>query len=207
MSRNHKNDYFAMLTEMIKCSYDAAEKLRYILHNFDVVKLETHLEQLHAIEHAGDDLKHNLVKNLVKEFITPIEREDIVDIAESIDNVTDVVENVLIKIHMYNILEIKPEALSFADIICEMCQKLVTIFEEFREFKKSQKIKPYVIDINKMEEQGDTLYMSSMRALYVNERDAIKVLSWTQIYDCLEKCCDICENTADSVENVMMKNL
>ena len=73
-------------------------------------------------------------------------------------------------------------------------------------FRKSAILQEKVIEINALEEEGDRLYMEAMRRLHVEERDPVAVLAWTTMYDRFEKCCDGCEDVADMVEQVVMKN-
>lgn len=200
------NDYFKMLEEMVECSCRAAQQLEQILTNFSVESMGDNMEKIHAIEHEGDERKHNLVNKLVKEFITPIEREDIMEITNQIDDVTDAVEDVLLKIYMFNIHSIHKDAVTFAEIITKCCNELLTVFHGFAEFKKSKTIHSAIIELNRLEEQGDALYITAVRKLYVSQSDPREVAAWTEIYNCMEKVCDTCEHTADMVEHVIMKN-
>ena len=77
---------------------------------------------------------------------------------------------------------------------------------EMHNFRKSTLLRDLVIEINHMEEEGDRLYTETMRRLYTEEKDPVSVMAWTTLYDHLEKCCDQCEDVADVVERVIMKN-
>lgn len=206
MPKKEEHDYFIMMQEMVACTCQAAEKLHEILTAFDPSKLDASLVEMHAIEHRGDDLKHALVEKLVKEFITPLEREDIMAITNQIDDVTDAVEDVLLKIYMFNVKTIQSQAIEFADIITQCCKELYAVFCAFADFKKAKTIHPSIIEINRLEEVGDTLYINAVHALYSTGTDPITALAWTEVYARLEKCCDTCENAADLVEHVIMKN-
>lgn len=206
MAKKDNHDYFVLMQEMVECTCQAAEKLHEILNAFDPSKLDASLVEMHKIEHRGDDLKHALAEKLVKEFITPLEREDIMAITSQIDDVTDAVEDVLLKIYMYNARTIRPQAIEFANIITQCCKELYTVFCAFADFKKSKTILPSIIEINRLEEEGDTLYINAVHELYSTDTDPITAIAWTEVYTRLEKCCDTCENTADLVEHVIMKN-
>lgn len=206
MAKKGDNTYFQMMRETAACAQTASSKLKAILENFDPAQLNESMREMHEIEHHGDGLKHQLVAKLVKEFITPIEREDIMALIDQIDDVIDAVEDVVLKIYMYNIRAVLPEAIQFADIVCRCTEKLVTVFEEFADFKKSKKIHECIVEINRLEEDGDRLYVSAIRSLYEGNVEAVKAAAWTEVFTCLEKCCDACEHTADLVENVIMKN-
>lgn len=206
MARNTGNDYFKMMAETAVCAKGAADKLKDILENFTPATLDGSMREMHDIEHHGDDLKHQLVAKLVREFITPIEREDIMALVDQTDDVIDSIEDVVLKMYMYNIREVLPEAVRFAEIVCACAGELVVVFEEFADFKKSKKIQASIIEINRLEEDGDTLYVNAVRKLYEGDVDPVRATAWTEVFTCLEKCCDMCEHAADLVSNVIMKN-
>jgi predicted phosphate transport protein (TIGR00153 family) len=195
-----------MLENMAGCSRDAATELERILTNFRVDELGANMEKLHAIEHQGDTQRHNVVEKLVKEFITPIEREDIMELTDQIDDVTDAVEDVLLKIYMYNIRSISEDAIAFVHIVGKCCTELLHVFEEFESFKKPQVLHESIIELNRLEEEGDALYINAVRKLHVSQADAKEVAAWTEIYSRMEKVCDTCEHVADLVEHIIMKN-
>lgn len=206
MPKEKGNNYFTMLEEMAECSCRAAETLEQILTGFRAEQLDEHMEKLHAIEHEGDERKHELVSRLVKEFITPIEREDIMSITDQIDDVTDAVEDVLLKIYMFNINSIQDDAIAFAGIIRSCCAELLHVFQEFGNYKKSKTLLQSIIELNRLEEQGDTLYINAIRKLHIEKKDLWEATAWIEIYGCMETVCDTCEHAADLVEHVVMKN-
>ncbi len=200
------NNYFEMLAELVDYSCKAATLLQSTLANFNLDEIEEKINEMHNIEHTADIKKHDMMNKLAKEFITPIERGDIVDMANYIDNVTDGIEEVLIRIYMYNIKEIKQEAIEFSNIIIKNCDQLNKIMKEFHYFKKSSEIHKLIIDINALEEEGDRLYFSTLRNLYISSKDPIELMTWTDTFKYFEKCCDACESVANLVESVIMKN-
>jgi Phosphate transport regulator (distant homolog of PhoU) len=206
MAKTKGNDYFKMLADMVECSCRAATLLEAILSDFSVDNISENLTKIHLIENEGDTSRHAMVENLVKEFITPIEREDIMALTNQVDNVTDTVEDVLIKIYMYNVTTIQEDALKFTGLVTQCCKKLHEIFEEFGNFKKSKSLHSAIVELNRLEEEGDKLYIEAVRKLYTSDMDAKDAAAWTEIYNCLEKVCDTCEHTADMVENTIMKN-
>jgi uncharacterized protein Yka (UPF0111/DUF47 family) len=206
MPKEKGSNYFLMLEEMAESSLRAAVELERILTDFRIECLDEYMEKLHAIEHEADEQKHNLVGKLVKEFITPIEREDIMAITDQIDDVTDAVEDVLLKIYMFNIRNIQDNAIAFAGIIKRCCEKLLHVFQEFGNFKKPKILHASIIELNRLEEQGDALYIGAVRKLHLFQADAREVAAWTEIYGRMETVCDTCEHVADLVEHVVMKN-
>jgi predicted phosphate transport protein (TIGR00153 family) len=206
MARNRDYNYFDKFVELVDYSCKCAEILHDTLVNFDVNTLEEKVKGLHSIEHSGDLAKHDMMAQLAREFIAPIEREDIVILSQEIDDITDSIEDVLMKIHMFNISSIKPEALEFTKLITRCSNSLKVALKEFHNYKRSSTLKEKLIEVSHLEEEGDRLYYNTIRSMYVNSKDPLELYVWTEIYDLLEKCCDACAHTADTVESVVMKN-
>ena len=183
-----ENNYFNMLAELVDYSCEAANLLQKTLLNFNLETIEDKIYEMHEIEHTADVKKHEMMNKLAKEFITPIERGDIIDIAHYIDNVTDDIEEILTRIYMYNITEIKKEAIDFSNVIIKNCNGLKNILAEFYNFKKSSQLKKLIISINDLEEEGDKLYFNTLRNLYTTSKDPIELMTWTDTLKYFEKC-------------------
>lgn len=203
---NKDYDYYKKFTEQISYSCEAALMLKEVLSNYNTRTIEKKLKEMHTIEHNADILKHEMMKHLASEFIAPIEREDIVLLSQQLDDITDTIEDVLIKAHMYNVLRIKPEAERFADLICKCCEALKSALIEFPNFKKSKSLQPKLIEVNSLEEAGDQLYYDTVHILFCNSNDPIGLYVWSHIFARLEECCDFCERAADTIEIIVMKN-
>lgn len=199
-------NYFEALARLAGYSSQSAENLHRILKNFDPQKLQEMMDQMHKIEHTADIEHHQMLEHLSKEFITPLEREDIINLAQEIDEVTDSIEDVLIKIYMFNITEIRVEALAMAEVIKDCAHALGDALSELHNFKKSEAIYENIIEINRLEEVGDELYTKAVCNLYRNCAEPLKVVAWTETFFRMEKCCDYCEHAADVMESIIMKN-
>ena len=206
MSKKSDSYYFQNFIECVECGCQAAKMLEDNLNHFDTGLLQDKLDELHRIEHDADKKKHEMMAVLVKAFITPIEREDIILLSQSIDEVTDKIEDVLIRIYINNVQQIRPEALAFIKVIIRCCEALKEVMEEFADVRKSKTLHGLIIEINALEEEGDRLFIESMRRLHAEVTDPIEIIAWREIYVYLEKCCDACEHVADVVESVIMKN-
>ena len=200
------SEYFDSFVTLVEKSCQASQFLHSALLNFDPKTIQADMEAMHEIEHAADEEKHEMMTRLVKEFVTPIEREDIILLANEIDEVTDKIEDVIIRIYMYNIQEILPEVLIFTDVIVRCCNALEIAMKEFSNFRKSKTLHQCIIDVNTMEEEGDALYIKAMRTLYCEAKGGVHVAAWSETFDRLEDCCDACERVANILESVVMKN-
>lgn len=206
MLRKSESYYYRNFIECVEFGCKAAVMLDQSLTEFHPETLSQKLDEMHEIEHAADMKKHEMKSVLVKEFIAPIEREDILSLSQCIDEVTDKIEDVLLYVYMNNVQSIRPEALKFTKAIIKCCDTLKELMEEFMEFKKSKKINDCLIKINDLEEEGDKLYIEAMRNLHTDEVNPLEIIAWKQIFYYLEKCSDACEDVADVVESVIMKN-
>ena len=206
MARKSDSDYFELLTEMAHYAYVLAQALQETFENYDVETLAQKMEEFHTIENACDGIKHKVIDKLAKDFITPIEREDILRLAGVLDDIVDGIEDLPIKMYMYNLQTVKPQAVEFAKIIVACTKELNNLLKEFANFKKSSMLNTSIIELNRLEEVGDKLYMRAVRNLYVSGGDPIEVTSWSAMYTLMEACCDNCEHTANVVEEILMKN-
>jgi len=206
MSRKKGETYFDTFVELVSYSCKAADLLKEILNNYNAEQLPRKMKEMHEIEHSGDEARHRMIRKLAREFITPIDREDIMALADSIDTVTDTIEDVLMRMYMFNISKVTDYALKMTDVIVKCCGALKTALDEFYNFRKSAKLHDLVVEVNRLEEDGDSLYMEATRKLYVECGNYKELAAWDTIYHYLEKCCDSCEDVADAIESVIMKN-
>ncbi|WP_265446222.1 DUF47 domain-containing protein [Acetivibrio straminisolvens] len=206
MARKKDSYYFDTFVELVDYSCQAANLLNQIMNNYKAEELPEKMKEMHAIEHSGDEARHIMVKKLAKEFITPIEREDIMALTDAIDNVTDSIEDVVMRMYMYNVKSIRPQAIKMTEIIVKCCNSLKTALSEFINFRKSPDLHQLIIEVNQLEEEGDRLFTEATRDLYCNCNDCKEIAGWDMTFHYLEKCCDACEDVADAIENVIMKN-
>ena len=204
MAKKQDSIYFKSFIKCTDLSCQAAHMLEETMANFDVEKMADQMEAIHTIEHAADMEKHELLNTLIKAFITPIDREDIILLSQNIDDLTDNIEDVLIRIYYNNIRTIHPDALELMRIVCRCCEAVKVMMEEFADFRHSKKLHEQIIKINSMEEEADKVYIDSMHRLHTNCTDPMTVMTWREIYSYLEKCADACEHVADTVESVIM---
>lgn len=206
MAKKDNNYYFDTFAKGISYANDAADLLQRSFENFDSINIKACFDEMHTIEHTADGIKHEMMERLMKEFLPPLEREDIVELAHTIDDVTDAIEGVMLRIYMYNVTEIRPDVKEFAKLIARCCEALKLVSQELHNYRKSTVLLPKVAEVNSLEEEGDRLYAEAMHRLYTEETDPVAILVWTNIYDRLEKCCDSCEKVMDVVELVILKN-
>lgn len=206
MAKKQDAYYFETFTACLDDACKAAQLLDRSMREFDPAQIKETLDEMHNIEHAADDKKHELLNVLAKAFITPIEREDIILLSQNIDEVTDKIEDVLLRMYCNNIQSVRPDALELSGVVIRACEALKGMLEQFADFKRSKTLRDYIIRINTLEEEADQRFISSLRTLHTTCTDPLEVIVWREIYIYLEKCADACEHVADTVESVVMKN-
>ena len=201
-----KIDYFKMMQEQIALSAKAAKLLNQMLTNYRPEDADNNRILMHKIEHDGDEVRHDALRHLSREFITPIERDDILQLVQIIDDVTDAIEDVAIYLYMYNVTALPANALVMCALVERCVDALQKSIGELHNFKRSDTLKPLLVEVNDVESEADDAYLEAMRDLFTMEQTPTAYHGIKAIYDALESCCDLCERAADVIENVVMKN-
>ena len=165
------------------------------------------MERAHELENRSDEYCHQVYKRLARDFMTPIERDDIIDMTRELDDLIDRIEDVVLCFYMYDVQAMHAEARAFARLVKKSCKALDRAMGEFRNFKKSKEFKRLIIDVNTYEEEADRLFREVNRALYGDSGEESKnLLVWSQIFGRMEQCCDACEHVADTMRGILLKN-
>ena len=206
MSKKQDEFYFNTFIDCADYACRAAHMLEEVMDKFDPEDLPRHMDEMHALEHSADERKHEMLDVLAKAFITPIEREDIIELSHCIDNMTDKIEDVFLRLYTNNVQKMHPDAVDLAKVVIHCCESVKEMLVEFPNFKRSKKLKEHIIKINTMEEEADRRFISCMAKLHRSGADALEIIVWREIYKYLEDCADACENVADVVVGVVMDN-
>ncbi len=199
-------NYFDSFVKNSNYALEACKILKEFINNFDVKKSKEIEDSVHKIENEADKSKHEIINYLIKDFLPPIEREDIVTILHRIDDVVDNIDEIVINLNILDVEILRDDVNEFISLLEVCCKNLSELLNLFKNMKNYSDIKEYVIKINRLEECGDEIYQKAIKALYNTEKNPIEVIKWTTLYNCLEVCIDSCENVADCVEEVLMKN-
>ncbi len=209
MAKKEKVNYYDCFIEQADYAVKQTELLIDVIKKFTTSEeLKTQIYKAHEIETAADVVNHRVQRVVMLDFITPFDRDDIIELAHVLDNINDKIEGVIQLFYMYDVHEMAPNVLNFAKIINKECRTLHLLMTKFKNFKKNVKeIYELIVRVNSFEEEADKLYIEVIRNLYVNfKASPMKVLIWTRIFDRLEACCDVCEHAADTVNDVVLQN-
>jgi predicted phosphate transport protein (TIGR00153 family) len=200
-------DYFDAFNRQAELGCEISRKLHEVFRDFTPDPVLDQLNQMHEIENAADEINHDILKHLATEFITPIDREDIANIAHLLDNIIDYIEDVCQRLYIFNISYVPRDAVEMVVLIEKSCDALNAVLKDFRNFKKSKTLGQLLINVNDYEEEADKLFLGAVRDLYVNHTDdPLYVLAWNNIYSRMEKCADACESAAAVIGTIILKN-
>ena len=207
MPRN-KTDYFQLIQEQVAYTNKAAHMLNDVLERFDPMTLDHDRQELHIIERQADLKLHDINDKLIKEFITPIDREDLAELVQMIDTITDSLDEVLIRAYIYNVPRVPEQAIRFSRLIVSSADTLVELAAELSQFRKSVTIRDKIVKINMFEEDGDTIFTEAVSVLFRDHlHDPLDVIAWSNLYEALEETCDSFEHVSDLIERIIMKNI
>ena len=204
-----KFNYFKAFNKLTAMAVEEADYLIRIFENFDGTDgLCDDMQAVHEIEHAGDEVNHAIFQNVARDFITPIDREDIISLAGNLDEILDLIEVSIQHIYMYDVHKIYDDAVNFAKLVKKSCVALHECTESLLKRKNNRKeIAERIVKVNDAEEEADLLYMDVIRKLYTKEKDKpVKIMVWSRIFHNMEECCDACEHASDVLRSVLLKN-
>lgn len=206
MKKKEELNYFDNFVKNANYALESAKILKEYIYNFDSNKSIEKENMVHNIENEADKNQHIVLNYLIKDFLPPIDREDIIMLYHKIDDMVDNIDEFVINLNILDVKNIRSDVTNFVDLLLKCCEKINEMLTKFRNIKKFEEIKKVIIEINILEEEGDKLYQNSIKELYKNPNNPIEVITWTTLYNCLENCFDSCENVADCVEEILMKN-
>jgi uncharacterized protein Yka (UPF0111/DUF47 family) len=171
----------------------------------NVIDLKTFSEKMKEFELNGDVLIHDLIRDLNKAFITPLEREDILALSISMDDILDGLYHTAALFEMYSIIETDEFMLKFVDAI-KNCTTEIAAAIELLSTKKLLYIREHVIKIKEIESNCDNILRESIKDLFTAQKDPVRIIKYKQIYEGLEEIADCCKAVANSFETIIIKN-
>ena len=193
--------FFERFTELATNVDAGAKALVEMLDNYKDAAIQA--ENIKTIEHRGDNITHDLMTQLNKTFITPFDREDIHALASKIDDVLDLADAVAGRLIIYRVERIRPGVVDLARILALATGEMVAAV---RVLEKQNDILKHCIEINRLENEGDRLCRTLIGRLFEEEKNPVEIIKWKEIIEVLETGIDKCEDVANVIESVVLKN-
>ena len=209
MARKKKYNYFEAFGKQAELVVEEAEILVDLIKTYrEIDDMGPILAKAHEIETAGDYVNHDTYNAIATDFVTPIDRDDLVDISSSLDNIIDELENTIQLFWIMDVHQMHERCLEFIEeMLLKACCSLREAINELPDYKKSEKFGEAIKAVNDWEEVADQAYMEIMHDLFAGEKnEPLYVVRWVRIFDKLESCCDACEHVSDVMETVVLKD-
>ncbi|RYF25763.1 MAG: DUF47 domain-containing protein [Chitinophagaceae bacterium] len=183
-----------------------SEALLVVVTTDDLETRKEAIKEVERLEHVGDDITHTIFIELSKNFITPFDREDIHSLASAIDDIADYIHASAGNIELYNVTNIGEPMVKLAELLVEMCTDLEKAIKELRSFKNIRVIADACVRINSAENQADYTCNLAIARLFEFETNAIELIKQKEVLQTLEIATDKCEDAANVLESILVKN-
>ena len=163
------------------------------------------IQRMRDLEHEGDAITHDIIDKLNRTFITPFDREDIHGLAQELDNVIDMLYTTSKRMRIYKLHKPNNDLIEFADLIVQSATAVGQAINGLRTHKNHQPIKDSCIEVNHIENLGDQLRDSVIQRLFDDVKDPVEIIKWKEIFEEVETILDICEDIANLIDSIMVK--
>ena len=164
------------------------------------------IAQLRDLEHECDITTHEIMDKLNRTFVTPFDREDIHALAKELDDVVDIIQAVSERMLLFNITKTSPDLIELAKTLQEAVANVSKAVTSVRDLNRPRRILDYCIEINRLENRGDRTSERAIGNLFQGNQDPMDVIKWKEIYDATESAIDKCEDIANIIEGIVVKN-
>lgn len=197
----HKEKFFDLFKQSAQNALEGARALKAMLENYDNPQASWKI--LKDLEHEGDRITHRTIRSLNQTFLTPIDAEDIHALTTALDNVMDAIEAAASRMVLFRIDQPTAEAKELCDTIVNATEQLVKAVSHM---PRLDDIDEYCIEINRLENHADDIYRKAIGNLFENGTSPMDVIKWLDIYEILESATDRCEDVANTLETIGLKN-
>ncbi len=197
-----EEEFFDLFVAVAERNKEAAHRLRE-LFEAPPDRRTPHVEAIKRLEHEADQVTHEVVNRLDRTFITPLDREDIHQLASDLDDVMDAMDGTARRAEIYRV-GVAPEGVKQ---LAEVIERMVGVLGEgVGRLRKGDDVMRYCIEAKKLEEEGDAIYHDALGRLFDTEKNALELIKWKEIYDNLERTLDESEDVANVLESITLKH-
>jgi uncharacterized protein len=196
-------EFYDLFSRAAENALDTARLVERRFREFS--EQEVRQADVKALEHKGDELTRELIELLNTQYITPFDREDIYELATSLDDVVDHIENASDLLGLYKVEQTREEAVDQCRVLVLAVEHLVKGVAELRHL---QRVQPHLLEVKQLEDEGDRIVRGAIAGLFDDGgTDPMSVIRWKDIFEALEEALDACETAADLVGNIVVKNV
>ena len=201
-----KRVFFPLFEQASSNVVDMANLLVDAVNSADASTREELYAQIDKLENKGDEITHHIYLQLSKNFITPFDREDIASLASAIDDVADYIQGSANRMNLYRIDDLSAPIRELSALVLQGSVDMQKAVNELKDLKNVRSIADSCIRINSIENQADIVFDRAVADLFLYEKDAIRLIKYKEILAALETATDMCEDAANVMETILVKN-
>ncbi len=198
--------FFDLLDEAAANVLASAQFFDHGLRSGDASTWAELRREMKDLEHKGDELTHDILDRLNQSFVTPLEREDILALAHSLDDVVDKLDAVAESFVLYRIEAVNPSALELSNLAVQGATELVVLIKSLRTMSDGKEISRRIRHVHTLENQADSVYHSALAQIFEDPKDPVLLIKWKEILDILEEATDDIKLVAQVVGSTIMRN-
>ena len=202
----HEMVFFDLLEASVSNANEAAKLFDREIRLNEPSRWAELRREMSDMEHKGDEITHRLIDRLDKTFITPIEREDILALTHSLDDVVDLLDSLSERLVLYRIGAVPNTITEISSIIVEASNELVFLITSLRTMSDTKSIRQHIRRVHSLENQADSVYHAALSELFKDPKDPIELFKWKELYDQIENTTDRIELVAKVVGSTVMRN-
>ncbi len=196
--------FFELFESSARNMVKAAQQLKQLVDTWDTVGAR--VAEITELEHVGDTITHQIMEQLNRTFVTPFDREDIALLAHSLDDITDLIHAAADAMFLYKVDRPGQSVRELSDIIVQAAIEVEKVMPQLRRRADLKRVFERCVEINRLENMADRVFRTAMAELFDNNPDIIKLIKWREIYEHMEAATDRCEDVANVLEGVALKN-
>lgn len=198
--------FFEYLEQSSENLVEAGETLRTLMLTTKKNERQSLTEKIRDHEHRGDNITHTIFSELNSTFVTPLDREDIMKLASALDDIMDFMDGSVARFNLYGVKRYPPALAQMADILSKSIVEVRNGVRMLRDMRKTEAITAVLKKINEYENDADTLFEKAVGDLFAKEKNAIEIMKLKEVYVGLETATDKCEDAANVLETILIKN-
>ena len=202
MPREQK--FFDLFEDCTKNIVKSARALKEMIDTWQFI--DSHVAEITELEHEGDSIAHQMISLLHRTFVTPFDREDIALLAHTMDDIVDYIHATADAMFIYKIPSPTQRAKELADIILQGAIEVEKAVKGLRHKSEFKQILVHCVEINRLENMADRVYRAAIGELFDDTTNIAQIIKWREIYEHMESATDRCEDVADALEGVALKN-
>lgn len=202
-----ENSFFVYLDSMAAKMVEAAAilgELRAVPDSPEA--FEAIAERLREKEHEADEIAHLLYNELDRNFVTPLDREDLHALTSTLDDVVDVIESTAVRMSVFGLPRLSPPMCELIRIVQESTAEVAKSIHLLQDLSKLDEIQVHIVHVNSLENEGDRIYRAELSRVFREVKDAIELVREKEVLNQLERAIDRCEDVMDLIRSVVVKN-